>query len=300
MPYPSGTYIAQIPDHWTREELEQFYSLLQGYLSAQHKETGAHSAITADSVTATGDGTFNGNVTADADGSPIVLGTFPGVSLRRAGNGIEMKTGTVSQWRLVTNNSAAGLRELMFQDLLAATSKPFAFQVEWDGTNYLLRPEAGSPLILGKDGTGTRLTDVQTADLHATNGLHERFRTAAVGERTAFTTTLTASAGTWTVGGGSKAATTAQIGPDLVFVDVDMENTSLSAAPTSLFFTVPYTWSASKILACPVNHGGAWDNTCMASLASGSANVEVFRGGGGAFTTGAGLYIRGGLWGIGS
>lgn len=105
MPFPSGTYILQIGDGATRSELEQFYSLLQGYLSAEHKEDGSHSAITADSVTTTGDvtsgwdGTFDGNVTADADGSPVNIGnivatgvsgfpTAPGVRMTQTPSGV--------------------------------------------------------------------------------------------------------------------------------------------------------------------------------------------------------------------
>lgn len=51
MPYPSGTYILQIADSNVRGELEQFYALLQGYLSQEHTDSGGHSDVTADSVT---------------------------------------------------------------------------------------------------------------------------------------------------------------------------------------------------------------------------------------------------------
>lgn len=65
MAYPSLTF-AHLLENATRQELEQFVSLLQGYLSVEHDETGAHTAITADSITVDGNGTFGGDVTAQS------------------------------------------------------------------------------------------------------------------------------------------------------------------------------------------------------------------------------------------
>ena len=89
MPYPSLTFATEL-DQKTRQELEQFISLLQGYLQEQHEGDGSHKAITADSLAATGNisssggtGSFAGNVTADSDGTPVVIGGAIGTS---AGN----------------------------------------------------------------------------------------------------------------------------------------------------------------------------------------------------------------------
>jgi hypothetical protein len=60
MPFPSLTF-ANLLENATRAELEQLVSLFVGYLSAQHKEDGSHSDITADSVTVAGDVTATGS-----------------------------------------------------------------------------------------------------------------------------------------------------------------------------------------------------------------------------------------------
>lgn len=71
MPYPSLTF-AQLLENATRQELEQFVSLLQGYLSEQHDDTGAHTTITVEEVGShlvpTTNGTYDlGKQVANAD-----------------------------------------------------------------------------------------------------------------------------------------------------------------------------------------------------------------------------------------
>lgn len=64
MPYPSVTF-GQFLQNATKQEMEQFAALLQGYLSREHDEEGHHTDITATSVTVTGDIEAEGDVTAD-------------------------------------------------------------------------------------------------------------------------------------------------------------------------------------------------------------------------------------------
>src|SRR4051812_8194933 len=119
MGYPSLTFPTQL-SHFTRTELEQLISLLQGYLSVEHTEDGTHRAITADSVTVTGDvtvdgdGTFDGNVTADSDGDPAVLGTL-GAGL---GTGLDLTNGTFSRWAITALDGTNPVRRLQFRDVL--------------------------------------------------------------------------------------------------------------------------------------------------------------------------------------
>lgn len=63
MAYPSVTF-RDFLENATVQELDQLCSLLQGYLNLQHKADGSHRAITADSVSSDGAGTFGGDVTA--------------------------------------------------------------------------------------------------------------------------------------------------------------------------------------------------------------------------------------------
>jgi hypothetical protein len=60
-------------------QLQQFGAYLQGYLSNEHKDSGAHAAVTADSLS-----TID-NVTADSDGRlPVVIGPLGTGSVRAA------------------------------------------------------------------------------------------------------------------------------------------------------------------------------------------------------------------------
>lgn len=173
--YPSLTF-ATLLSHFTRTELEQLISLLQGYLSVEHKEDGTHSAITADSVTVTGDvtsegdGTFDGNVTADADGDPAVLGTL-GAGL---GTGVDLTNGASSRWSIVAL-TAAVTRVLQIADLLSLSHTYVAqFGSYASGTgaiNYSLVPESTTGVTLGENSSGKRLDQVHTKTLTASTSV---------------------------------------------------------------------------------------------------------------------------------
>jgi hypothetical protein len=60
--YPSVTF-TEILSASTRQELEQFTALLQGYLSQQHKEDGSHEDVTADTLETTGAAEIGGALT---------------------------------------------------------------------------------------------------------------------------------------------------------------------------------------------------------------------------------------------
>lgn len=79
MSYPAVSF-ADWLSNATREELEQLTALLQGYLSVEHNEEGKHTAITATSVTTTGDATIGGDASIGDDltvtGDLFVAGEF--------------------------------------------------------------------------------------------------------------------------------------------------------------------------------------------------------------------------------
>lgn len=173
MPYPSLTF-AQLLDNATREELEQFVALLQGYLSSEHKDDGSHSDLTADSVTvagdvtATGDGSFDGTVTADADGMAVVIGdvsddtgiSAPGISLARD---------TTSHFALMADrpNSLAGAAALVIQDALntgVSTIPIVLYRTTSIGASpagYTLMPLASTATLdLGENSSGKRITNL--------------------------------------------------------------------------------------------------------------------------------------------
>lgn len=163
MPYPSLTF-AHLLENATRAELEQFVSLLQGYLSEQHTDTGAHGAITSTSLTSTGAGVFDGNVTADADGSPVIAGEHSAFSgaVNVGVNGVDMRTmqgATLrSRWRVGAAVNTLGARELFFQDLVGAV-EPYTFRVYWDAGNstYAIEPGVLSAMRIGTNLSGRRV-----------------------------------------------------------------------------------------------------------------------------------------------
>ena len=61
------------------DELQQFVAYLQGFLSAQHKDDGSHSAVTADSLTLNGPLTWTGVVTLPT-GEPVLSTGTPTIT----------------------------------------------------------------------------------------------------------------------------------------------------------------------------------------------------------------------------
>jgi len=66
MAFPSVTW-GNLLEPGARQEAEQFSALTEGFLSVQHDADGAHTDITADSVTVSGDATIDGDLTVSGD-----------------------------------------------------------------------------------------------------------------------------------------------------------------------------------------------------------------------------------------
>src|SRR5690242_7021073 len=115
MPYPSLSF-AQMLDNATRQELEQFVSLLTGYLSQQHTDTGAHGDVTASTITVSGNATVegdlavNGLITSDADGYAPTFGAFTG------GSGVRLPAATTgfSDWTIAAVTGTSPSKRLHF------------------------------------------------------------------------------------------------------------------------------------------------------------------------------------------
>lgn len=101
MAFPAVTW-ANLLDPGTRQEAEQFASLVQGYLSTQHKDDGSHGDITADSLTTTGDITAGGDLIGEADlsiaGDAAIVGDATVDDLTAAGTvqGLNLSVNTAS------------------------------------------------------------------------------------------------------------------------------------------------------------------------------------------------------------
>jgi hypothetical protein len=180
MSYPTLTF-ASLLSNATRQELEQLVSLLQGYLSVQHNDDGAHTDITGDSLTVTGavagdTGTFTGEVTADADGDPVQIGSLSDVLPAISGRmGIALGS-TTTRLALVrrskgTHFAGAGLYSLAFFDLAQSSTVPVLELALDNGVPTLTDGGTGSTaLALGNQNRpigSARLTAAIIASLTA-------------------------------------------------------------------------------------------------------------------------------------
>ena len=164
MAYPSLTF-AELLSSATRAELEQFVSLLQGYLSQQHKEDGSHSDVTADSLDVSGDISADGTITADADGYPIVLDGADAF-----GPGVQITRGTTSDWRVEATVSSA-LPVLAIRDVLRAASGDTGTVdlirlSSGASSTYVIQPHASYIVLqLGQDASGQRIDEINVSVL---------------------------------------------------------------------------------------------------------------------------------------
>lgn len=177
MPYPSLTF-ADLLTQATRAELEHLVSLLQGYLSEQHKEDGSHSDITADSVDVSGDLSVDGTITADADGTPITLAPSA-----QFGPGVQLTKGTSSDWRVEATLSSA-LPVLSIRDVLRAASGDTGTVdvirlTSGASSTYVIQPHASYIVLqLGQNASGQRIDEINVSVLRAVsnsfigNGAH--------------------------------------------------------------------------------------------------------------------------------
>jgi hypothetical protein len=296
MPYPSLTF-AELLENATRAELEQFVSLLQGYLSAQHNDDGSHTDITGDSLTVTGDvtsggdGTFDDNVTADADGDVVIAGahTAFSVTLNQAIGGLDMRKvtagTTASRWRVGAADVGGTTRDLIFQDLVGGTDL-YAMRLYWDNGagEYALEPIDVSLMRLGSNTTGERWQSVNTLIVRAFDGYYERGRTAPVGEWTSRTganfnaADFTASTGNWTVDSADAVTYASAIVGKTMTVAFEIVATDVSATPTELRLVIPGGFTAAKKVRNPVivsDAGGAAVISYAQVAASGTV-ISVF------------------------
>lgn len=230
---------------------------------------------------------------SDRNGVSLVTGSGPALILDPGGSD--------NSWAIMADVTEGSANPRLLFGAGARDSVAYAMALHPDASNtadkWWLVPAVSGELNLGAvtgDGFGNNLpiNRIRSNYLHVANGLFEFARTAAMGEFTSFTPTLTAATGTWTVGGGSLNCGYTRLGKRLIAVRINVENTSLSATPNQLDLTLPFTLGNPSSVTVAVFHGGGWDNTCAIQGQSGNASLSVLRNGSANFTTGAGLYIR--------
>ena len=245
---------------------QDLYAQLEGWLRIEHHEDGTHADISADSLTVEGDiegggdGTFDGNVTADADSEPVIAGLLTAVSNTRQVNGIDMRSAATSRWRIGSYNSPSNQRELVFIDMLE-TSQPYVFRVKRTAANaYMLQPEGTVALTVGEDAVGGRLTEL-TASTARVGTLYVS-STLPAGRWNAITYAAGNFTGggsmTWTVDSGDVTDYSYMRLDKTAIVSVWLDNTVVGGTPdTSLLITLPFTVGSSKITTCELFDNGA-------------------------------------------
>lgn len=240
--------------HLVVEELDSIIAQFTGLWNTQHNDDGSHGDITARSLTLTkdaasgatgavvadGDGTFDGNVTADADATgaqsgPVIIGTHPILGSVRPGPGIDIQ-GT-PRWRILGFDPGSSDRELLFQDVSGGA--PYSWLVKWRNalSAYVLHPEVTNPFHLGLDGPGTRI-----AKLFITRAsIYESGSSAAMGEWENYTPVWTGTTTNPTLGNGTLVGRSTLIGKTVKF-EIFLKIGSTTTAATGLWhFTIPQT-----------------------------------------------------------
>ena len=271
---------------------------------AQHNDAdGTHTNVTATSLTTTGaivggsTGTFDGDVIAQADGTneQVQIGALTGDPDGNIGPAQRFGSAT-SGWlvRVLPGGALSPFTgskgEYAIYDYAKSTVQPI-LRLGCIGTDPALL--GGGTLYLGD--SAKEITGLYAKDAYLSNGVHERNRTAAMGEWTAFTPTRTAATGTWT-GGTITTAQYTLIGKTMTVL-LQIEASTNSAGTGSLSVTIPGGFIANKEIRNYVvlNDGaGATFAHGQIIVAAGGTTVVIMRSDGANFAANAGtLYVRG-------
>lgn len=164
-----------------RLQLEQYVSYVIGYLSQQHKDTGAHGTVTADSLAVVGaitgaSGTFTGDVvTNNGSGAECGLGTLTTV------NGAALEAAELSRKGLLLGGVTNGmwLEQRAFASPFTSGYELRLWNFAWDAATALMRIGIVSSVpTLMDGGTGSTAMNLGAAtrplaNVYANNFLQE-------------------------------------------------------------------------------------------------------------------------------
>lgn len=300
MPFPTLTF-AEMLSNSTREELQQMLALFEGYLRVQHKDDGSHSDITADSITVTddapgatgdvtadGDGTFGGNVTAQSGtaAAKAVLGQLSGIIASDVIKYGVLLGGETEGWAIYARPSGSpgtDGNELRIYDLkeqLGTAQSVIRIVHEAASSRYLLGIESGAALAIGEDASGKRIAELNVVQVLASTGYKERGRSAFLGEWTtpAYSAgNFTASSGLWTVDSGDVTTYAYTMDGKTMRLMLYIENTDVSATPATLSVAIPggFTAAKQKRVPCIVANAGT-AQIGMLEVTAGGTVVNIY------------------------
>jgi hypothetical protein len=247
MPFPSFNDL----NAFTAEQqlqLQQFGASLQGYLSNEHKDSGAHAAVTADSLSSIG------NVAADSDGRlPVVIGPF-GTGVSPGGLG-DAGLNIGGKWYVratASNSPGAGTDyELQVWDLTNDATAP-AMRLVYASDGWRLMHGNSSTKTLKFGTSSRRIDEINVLAQNVITQFNLLGNASGVYTNVTYNAgDYTASAGTWTV--DSADVTTFQyrmIGKSML-VNFQIANTDVSAGAT-LRIAIPGGFTANKGVIVPI------------------------------------------------
>lgn len=162
MPFPSESFVGTFTDkvHVVGDELRAYYAQLTGWLGGEHNERGGHTDVTALSIAVAGNGSFDGTVTADADGTPVQIGAI-GPTNEPA---LRLTNSADADWMLY----AVVPRSLSLRDVLEVADAAMLDVVRTGASAYDLRPHGSAiTLTLGSDVSGQRWAEVNALIVRA-------------------------------------------------------------------------------------------------------------------------------------
>ncbi len=278
MGYPTVTYREQFGKigQLLIDELDQLVAQIQGFLSKEHKSTGAHSDITADSITVTGNVDIAGttsigeNLTVVSTDLPtygaFTLGSFPtsylGLEWPQDGAGffafqLAAKGGTppdaavfsvghqlatnVDVLKVRTGIAGVGNGWYLIPDLITSAGQGGVFLgdplTSETFTNIYSVDVTASAGVTAGAAISAGTTVTAGTDVVATGVLYERGRAAAVGEWTAYTPTWSAGGTPPSLGNGTIAGKYMRVGKTTFF------SIHLTTGSTTTYGTSTYTFS---------------------------------------------------------
>lgn len=285
------------------DELDQLIASITAAWEIEHNSDGTHGAVTAESVSvsgdveADGDGIFGGAVVAHEgqsfpDTDPLDAGERMIFGYATAGalsSGLGLfwpfsDTEYGRAWLVITNGGdRIGLEDLVVGHRSAANVAILRVSRDVIDDAWGLAPDevtnGTDGVQLGFDENGKRFSEAHIENVFAKTAIYERGRTVAMGEgqNIAYAAgNFTAQAGTWTVDAADQTQLRYAIWGKTCTVWFDIANTDVSAAATDLRIALPVTPAIDTRNLCQVVDAGV-QNTGFARVAAGVARLQIFK-----------------------
>lgn len=289
MPYPSETWISAFTStlQIVADELRAYYAQMTGFLNTEHNEDGSHADVTADSLDVSGPGSFDENVTADADGSlPVAIGqvgTAPAGGLDIGG-----------KWRIVaalsTSPGSGADYELQLWDLTNETAGP-VLRVVYDSVDVILMAGAGSTKAWKLGTSSARVKELNVLTANVITALNLGGNPVGTRQTLAYTDTNftgnVAGNADWVVDDPDEVISYSRTGDQATF-NFFVAASDVANSPTQLRIATGLTAAVRCDGVCTLVDAGGAAVQAQAFISAGGTTINIEKNGGAAFTNTAG------------